>query len=247
MLHPDGRDRPPHLRSFRDGWRHLRFMLMCTPTFLFILPGLLLTLVGLVAIPAVVMAGFGDYTDSSALTSCTRHRWLQSVDFISLVFGLLAKYYAHLADPVFRNPRVERSGMFFSVERGLTLGASLMALAVILGVPVFFHWVRTRQVPVPGQWIFAGTLFCLGLEAAAGILVGILECRIRLPMVNAPRVIKIRARWFRLGFASHERGAKSGDHGGREKWGLSQMRRTGADSFTSGRNGSKRVATHVLR
>ena len=39
-LWPDGRDRPPHLRSFRDGWRHLRFMLMCSPTFLFLLPGL---------------------------------------------------------------------------------------------------------------------------------------------------------------------------------------------------------------
>ena len=51
VLHPDGRDRPPHLRSFHDGWRHLRFMLLCTPTFLFILPGLVLTLLGLAATP----------------------------------------------------------------------------------------------------------------------------------------------------------------------------------------------------
>ncbi|MGA7498667.1 MAG: hypothetical protein WBX00_18215, partial [Isosphaeraceae bacterium] len=64
----------------------------------------------------------------------------------------------------------------FSVERGLTTGASLMALAVILGVPVVFHWLQTREVPVPGQWIFAGTIFCLGLESAAGaFLVGILR------------------------------------------------------------------------
>ena len=38
-LHPDGRSRPPHLRSFRDGWRHLRFMLLFSPTYLFVLPG----------------------------------------------------------------------------------------------------------------------------------------------------------------------------------------------------------------
>jgi glycosyltransferase involved in cell wall biosynthesis len=56
-LWPDGRDRPPHLRSFRDGLRHLRFMLMCSPMFLFVLPGLALTLLGLLAIPAAVLAG----------------------------------------------------------------------------------------------------------------------------------------------------------------------------------------------
>jgi hypothetical protein len=51
-----------------------------------------------------------------------------------------------------------------------------MALAVILGVPVLIHWLQTTQVAVPGQWIFAGTLFCLGLETvSAAFLVGILD------------------------------------------------------------------------
>ena len=51
-----------------------------------------------------------------------------------------------------------------------------MAMAIILGTPVFFHWLQTSQVPVPGQWIFAGTLFCLGLEAsAAAFLLGIFQ------------------------------------------------------------------------
>ena len=45
-LHKDGRDRPPHLRSFRDGWRHLRFMLMYSPSWLFMLPGLLCAIPG---------------------------------------------------------------------------------------------------------------------------------------------------------------------------------------------------------
>ena len=176
VLHPDGRDRPPHLRSFRDGWRHLRFLLMCTPTFLFILPGLFLTLLGLAAIPAVVMAGFGTYTGLLGPNFMFTASLVAISGFHLLVFGLLAKYYAHLADPVFHDPRVERIVAFLSVERGITLGVSLMALAVILGVPVFFHWLRTSQVPVPGQWIFAGTLFCLGLEAgAAAFLLGILQ------------------------------------------------------------------------
>ncbi|MCL4824927.1 MAG: glycosyltransferase family 2 protein, partial [Anaerolineales bacterium] len=45
-LSPDGRDRPPHLRSFRDGWRHLRFLLVYSPTWLFLYPGLFLVCIG---------------------------------------------------------------------------------------------------------------------------------------------------------------------------------------------------------
>src|SRR5262249_47325270 len=48
-LYPDGRSRAPHLRPWRDGWRHLRFMLIFSPRWLFLLPGLLASLVGVIA------------------------------------------------------------------------------------------------------------------------------------------------------------------------------------------------------
>ncbi len=48
MLHPDGRSRPPHLRSFRDGWRHLRFLLLFSPRWLFLYPGMALLGSGLI-------------------------------------------------------------------------------------------------------------------------------------------------------------------------------------------------------
>ena len=44
VLHPDGRDRPPHLRSFRDGWRHLRFLLLLCPMWLYFIPAIALLL-----------------------------------------------------------------------------------------------------------------------------------------------------------------------------------------------------------
>src|SRR5205807_6761302 len=47
ILYPDGRDRPPHLRSFRDGWRHLRFLLLMSPLWLYLVPALLLLSSGL--------------------------------------------------------------------------------------------------------------------------------------------------------------------------------------------------------
>jgi hypothetical protein len=72
VLRPDGRDRPPHLRPFRDGWRHLRYLIMLSPAWLYLVPGLLLIALGLgifvplLAIPAgeVVAVGplwFGDH------------------------------------------------------------------------------------------------------------------------------------------------------------------------------------------
>ena len=52
-LSPDGRSRPPHLRTWRDGWRHLKFLLLYSPRWLFLLPGSLLFLVGSVAMTAI--------------------------------------------------------------------------------------------------------------------------------------------------------------------------------------------------
>ena len=104
-LWPDGRDRRPHLRSFRDGWRHLRFMLMCSPVFLFVLPGLLLTLLGLAAIPAVVLAGFGAFNEHLRTELHGDGGVLAIAGTHLLVFGFLAKLYAHQVDPVFADPR----------------------------------------------------------------------------------------------------------------------------------------------
>ncbi|TWT75291.1 glycosyltransferase family 2 protein [Allorhodopirellula solitaria] len=55
VLRPDGRDRAPHLRSFRDGWRHLRFMLLFSPRWLFFVPGCVLALIGLLLMAIVAI------------------------------------------------------------------------------------------------------------------------------------------------------------------------------------------------
>ena len=177
-LWPDGRDRPPHLRSFRDGWRTVRFLLMCSPLFLFILPGLALTLLGLITMPVVVLLGYGtpDYFFGP--------NFLYTASLVSLtgwhliVFGFLAKLHTHMVDPVFHDPRMDQVTRWFKVERGIILGLILMAVGFGTGLPVLLHWLRTFELPVPGQWIFAGTLFLLGLETMfLAFLVGILDLR----------------------------------------------------------------------
>lgn len=164
-LWPDGRGRPPHLRSFRDGWRHLRFMLLCSPVFLFLLPGVLLTLLGLAAIPAAVLAGYGVFDNVFGPNFMYTASLLAISGSHVLAFGFLARLQAHLADPVFEDPRIDKLSRLWTVERGLIAGFGLIAVAGVIAAPVLLTWWRTTTVPSPGQWIFAGTLFVLGLEA----------------------------------------------------------------------------------
>jgi glycosyltransferase involved in cell wall biosynthesis len=177
-LWPDGRDRKPHLRSFRDGWRGLRFMLMCSPTALFMLPGLILAIIGVLAIPAVMLAGYGTYATffspnflfgCSVLAVCGWHL---------LLFSFIAKLFSHHIDPVFRDTRIERLAAAFTVDRGLLAGLALVTASAAAGVPVLVTWLRTMTVPSPAQWILAGTLFLFGFETMfASFLVGILDMR----------------------------------------------------------------------
>jgi glycosyltransferase involved in cell wall biosynthesis len=174
-LWPDGRDRRPHLRSFRDGWRHLRFMLMCSPSFLFFLPGMLLLLLGLSAIPVAALAGYGVWTDHFGPNFMYTASLVSLTGFHILVFGFLAKLFAHRLDPVFFDRRMERLTRWFRVERGALIGGGLILAAVALAAPVFIHWLRTSELLAP-QWIFAGTIFTIGLEAIfLAFLVGIID------------------------------------------------------------------------
>jgi hypothetical protein len=175
-LQPDGRDRPPHLRSFRDGWRHLRFILMCSPLYLFVVPGLLLMLAGLAAIPAVVIAGYGAFTNVFGPNFMFTAALAAIAGTHLLLFGLVAKLYAQQVDPVFVDPRMNRWLQHFTVERGILAGLTLATIGAALGIPVVLRWLETWEVRSPAQWIFAGTLLVIGLEIVfAAFLIGIFE------------------------------------------------------------------------
>lgn len=175
-LWPDGRDRRPHLRSFRDGWRHLRFMLMCAPWFLFVLPGLVMLVAGLAATPVALAAGYGVWDDYFGPNFLFGASVIALTGFHLLAFGLLAKLHAARVDPVFADPRTDRLAAAFRVERGLAYGGALVAAAAGVGGPVLWHWWQTATVPNPGYWILAGTLFMLGVETAfLSFLIGIID------------------------------------------------------------------------
>ncbi len=94
-LRRDGRSRPPHLRSWRDGWRHLRFMLLYSPNWLFMIPGLILAVLGavgfLVLLPGPLLVPGGVTLDLNTLLVATM---AMLVGTQILGFGLFAKAYA---------------------------------------------------------------------------------------------------------------------------------------------------------
>ena len=134
-LSPDGRSRAPHLRSWRDGWRHLRFLLLFSPRWLFLYPGAVLMALGLLSmiwlLPGPRQLGgltFDVHTlvYSAAAIVC---------GFQAVAFAVFAKIYAIEAGLLPADPRIAKLGDLFSLEIGLVIGVLLLLGG--LGVSIF--------------------------------------------------------------------------------------------------------------
>ena len=129
-LHKDGRSRPPHLRSWRDGWRHLRFMLLFSPRWLFLYPGVALMLVGLLAVLALITGNrlvFGLGLDVGTMSvACAAF----VIGFQLVMFGVFTKAYAIANGFLPKDRRFERFEGWFSLERGVVLGLLFLVLGI---------------------------------------------------------------------------------------------------------------------
>src|SRR5580693_7836539 len=132
-LAKDGRSRPPHLHTWRDGWRHLRFLLLFSPRWLFFLPGLVLLIAGL-AIGAVVVPHpfkVGSVTfDVDTLVAASA---MVVIGFQAVLFWLFTQVYAGSEGFLPEEPKVQRLLGKLSLERGLLLGAAV-GLAGLIGL-----------------------------------------------------------------------------------------------------------------
>lgn len=127
-LSPDGRSRPPHLRSWRDGWRHLRFMLLFSPRWLFLYPGLLLMAAGM-AVGAWLLPGprqLGPVTlDVHTLLYAAG---LVLVGFQAVLFAVFSKVFAITERLLPADPRLMRVFRYVTLETGLIAGVALLIL-----------------------------------------------------------------------------------------------------------------------
>ncbi|MDF7777328.1 glycosyltransferase family 2 protein [Sphingomonas sp. AOB5] len=126
-LKPDGRSRPPHLRTWRDGWRHLRFLLIFAPKFLFLYPGVALALAGLAGVLGLIggdvhVGGieFGVHTMIFAAMAV-----LMGSQLIGL--SVMARRYGTIAGMWPESGMMRRVRNWFSVERACILGGLMLA------------------------------------------------------------------------------------------------------------------------
>ena len=168
-LHPDGRKaHAPHLKTFRDGWRTLRFFLMYAPRWLFLEPGKLLVLLGLIgyalALPGLTVAGVHFGLNTLLMASMAILCGCQAI-----MFAIGAKAFAAREGLVPEDTRIHRFYRHFTLERGLMLsGGAVLAGAALLAVAVFQWWsVRFGDLNYDrtSRWVIAGvTLTTWGVQ-----------------------------------------------------------------------------------
>ena len=168
-LSPDGRSRPPHLRSWRDGWRHLRFLLLFSPRWLFLYPGLALMALGLGAMlwllpgPRQVLGVTLDVHTlaygAAALVS----------GFQAVAFAVFTKVYAIEAGLLPEDVRIERMRARFPLELGLILGGLLLLAGLGGSLAAVLVWEQSSFSDLDPSTVMrivlpAATAFILGWQ-----------------------------------------------------------------------------------
>ncbi|MGA3294912.1 MAG: glycosyltransferase family 2 protein [Candidatus Acidiferrales bacterium] len=159
-LSPDGRDRPPHLRTWRDGWRYLRFLLLYSPRWLFFYPGMLLFAFG-VAISAWLLPG----PRTIGATTFDYHTLLFGamailIGFESINFAVFSKMFATTEGLLPEDPRLTRWYKYITLEVGLIVGGLLTLAGAGLWIFGLSFWrshhfgpldpEQTLRIVIPG-------------------------------------------------------------------------------------------------
>jgi len=141
-LHRDGRTRPPHLRSWRDGWRHLRFMLLYSPRWLFLVPGLALLLLGLVVggilMHGPIQVGGVRFDTNTLLVSCMSVQ----LGFALVSFAVFAKVFAITEGLLPEDKRLSRLFERVTLEVGVGIGAGVACIGLCVLVAAVVLWGR---------------------------------------------------------------------------------------------------------
>jgi glycosyltransferase involved in cell wall biosynthesis len=163
-LAPDRRDRAPHLRTWRDGWRHLRFLLLYSPRWLFLYPGIILFALG-IALSAWLLPGpraignvvFDVHTLLFAAMAIL-------IGFQSIVFATFTKIFAITEGLLPEDPRLTRTFRYVTLEVGLVAGVLLIVVGAGAWVLGLEYWrvrefgpldpEKTLRIVIPGVVCF---------------------------------------------------------------------------------------------
>ena len=154
------------LNSFRDGWRHLRFMLMLSPTYLFLIPGILLFLLGLVGtvalLPGPLQIGSRAYDIHVMVLACL----LCLLGYQVLLLGLSARSLSVTRGFSNGDPLIQCVYRHFTLEKGLLLGCVIFAVGFLIDGWIAYGWVKSGfgELQKVRPALFALLLMILGTQ-----------------------------------------------------------------------------------
>ncbi len=140
ILSPDGRTRPPHLNTWSDGWRHLRFLLLYSPKWIFFIPGMLLMLFGgitsgiLIYNPVTISNITFDVHTLLFTSGCLL------IGFQFILFYGLTKVFTVENGLLPKSKKYDRQFKFINLERGLIVGALFVIVGVVLSILAYNYW-----------------------------------------------------------------------------------------------------------
>jgi hypothetical protein len=184
-LRPDGRkSHAPHLKTFRDGWRTLRFFLMYSPRWLFLIPGALLILLGIIgyglAMPGVTIKGLTFDAHTLLFASLAILCGYQSI-----LFAIFSKTFAISEGLMPEDPYMNRFYRLVNLEKGLIAGTAALLVGIALLLAAINQWRMTDfgrlDYSHTMRWVIPGaTLTALGFQTIlSSFFVSILGMRRR--------------------------------------------------------------------
>ncbi|HEX4137644.1 MAG TPA: glycosyltransferase family 2 protein [Bryobacteraceae bacterium] len=150
-LDPDGRSRPPHLRPWQDGWRHLRFMLLFSPRWLFLIPGLLLMLLGTAGVLSLWKGDLAIFGVHLGVHTMLYSAMIILIGYQAVIFSIFTKTFAIAEGLLPDDPLLNKLFRCITLESGLIVGLVLLLLGAGGTLFAFSYWRASSYGPLHAE------------------------------------------------------------------------------------------------
>ena len=182
-LKKDGRSRAPHLRSWSDGWRHLKFLLMYSPKWLFLIPGVILTIIGLIFTCILSFTSISISNITFDTQTMLYSAMITMVGIQLLFFSMFTKIYGMNNDMLPVKNKFDKNLLEMKFEKLLKVGLILLLIGIVLTIVAISKWANvsfgdlnireSMQITIP-----AITLLVCGIQIIFGsFFMGILQIK----------------------------------------------------------------------
>lgn len=141
-LSPDGRSRPPHLRPWRDGWRHLIFMLLYSPRWLFLIPGIFTLSAGSLFMGLIWLQPLHLGSVVLDVDSLVFMAFAVAIGYQAILFAVFTKVFATNEGLLPKDPKFDRVFKYINLEVGVAVGVIVMTIGIIGSAFAVLEWSR---------------------------------------------------------------------------------------------------------